>query len=114
VVRKSAPGGDVWSFDGRRFEGVTFDRVKDGFLWLRFRDCEFVECSFDRCSGDLRFGSTTPDPEAASRFERCVFTGCDLSRMHLREARFEDCEFAQCRWELHLRSADLLRNKVRR
>jgi len=112
IVKRRPVDGSEWKIDGRRIEGVTFDRIKDGREWLTFRDCEFVDCLFDRCTLNWILGNSALDPGAASRFVRCRFTACDLGLMRAREVRFEDCTFTSCKWEpLHLRATDLIRNR---
>ena len=112
VVKQRPADGSEWRFDGRRLEGVRFERIKDGWDWLTFRDCTFADCEFVGCVLDWQLGSTIPDPRAASNFERCVFTRCDLSRIGVRHVLFADCTFESCDWEpLHLRSTDLVRNR---
>lgn len=111
VVRQRPGGGVQWRFDGRRLEGVRFERIKDAPDWLSFRDCDFVDCEFVDCRLDWYLGSPLPDPGAASRFKRCVFTRCDLRNVYVRRARFEDCTFDSCRWNAHFFAVDLLRNR---
>lgn len=47
VVNQRPAGGLEWRFDGRRLGSIRFERIRDGWDWLTFRDCTFESCNWE-------------------------------------------------------------------